>query len=72
MVTTTEIPSTSQTILAVVEGEGVYRYHNNNWVKSTGIAIPENTERSNFVWPDNHEFWCRILTRFRSRPLSFK
>ena len=44
--------STSQTILAVVEGEGVFRYHSNNWVKSTGITIPENTDRSNFVWPD--------------------
>ena len=43
---------TSQTILAAVEGEGVFRYKNGNWTKSTGITIG-NTKRSNFVWPDN-------------------
>jgi|GEM_PF-3347235 len=49
--------STSQTILAAVEGtatvsEGVYRHHNGIWSKSSGISIGP-TERSNFVWPDN-------------------
>ena len=44
--------ATTQTILAAVEGEGVYRYHNGNWSKSTGVSIG-STERSNFVWPDN-------------------
>ncbi len=43
---------TSQTILAAVEGEGVYRYHNGTWTKSTGITIG-STDGSNFVWPDN-------------------
>ncbi len=43
---------TSQTILAAVEGEGVYRYHNGVWSKSNGVSIG-STERSNFVWPDN-------------------
>ena len=43
---------TSQTILAAVEGEGVFRYKNGVWTKSTGITIG-NTKRSNFVWPDN-------------------
>lgn len=49
---------TTQTILAVVEGEGVYRYNtsdcngNSNWCKSTGI---NNSSKNNskFVWPDN-------------------
>ena len=43
---------TTQTILAAVEGEGVYRYHNGNWAKSVGLAIG-STDRSNFVWPDS-------------------
>lgn len=44
--------ATSQTILAAVEGEGVFRYHNGTWSKSNGINIG-STDRSNFVWPDN-------------------
>ncbi len=44
--------STSQTILAVVEGEGVFRFHNDTWSQSSGISI-RATDRSNFVWPDN-------------------
>jgi len=44
--------ATSQTILAAVEGEGVFRYHNGTWSKSKGISIG-STNRSNFVWPDN-------------------
>ena len=44
--------ATSQTILAAVEGEGVFRYHNGTWLQSNGISIG-STERSNFVWPDN-------------------
>ena len=43
---------TSQTILAAVENEGVFRYHNGAWSKSTGADIG-STERSNFAWPDN-------------------
>lgn len=44
--------TTSQTILASVEGEGVYRYHDGVWLRSSGITI-DSTERSNFIWPDN-------------------
>lgn len=44
---------TSQTILAVVEGEGVYRYHNGNWNESTGVSVG-STKRSNFVWPNKN------------------
>jgi len=44
--------ATTQTILAVVEGEGVYRYHEGFWVESTGVSIG-STKNSNFVWPDN-------------------
>ena len=44
--------TTSQTILAAVEGEGVFRYHNGTWSESTGVSIG-STDRSNFVWPDN-------------------
>lgn len=43
---------TSQTILAAVEGEGVFRYHNGSWSQSNGITIGA-TKRSKFVWPDN-------------------
>lgn len=49
---------TAQTILAVVEDEGIFRYQNGNWKKSkiwfegNNIAI-NSTKRSNFVWPDN-------------------
>jgi len=43
---------TTQTILAAVEGEGVYRYHDGSWSKSTGLDIG-STDRSNFIWPDN-------------------
>ena len=44
--------ATTQTILAAVEGEGVFRFHNGSWTKSSGINIG-STNRSNFVWPDN-------------------
>ena len=44
--------STTQTILAAVEGEGVFRFHNGSWAKASGISI-DSTKRSNFVWPDN-------------------
>ncbi len=44
--------ATSQTILAAVEGEGVFRYHNGSWSKSNGISIG-STKRSNFIWPDS-------------------
>jgi len=44
--------TTTQTILAAVEGEGVYRYHNGTWSLSNGVSIG-STDRSNFVWPDN-------------------
>jgi len=44
--------STSQTILAAVEEEGVFRYENGTWSKSSGVVIG-STDRSNFVWPDN-------------------
>ena len=43
---------TSQTILAAVEGEGVFRLHNGTWTKSTGVEIG-STDRSNFIWPDS-------------------
>jgi len=43
---------TDQTILAAVEGEGVFRYFNGTWTKSNGITITD-TKRSRFVWPDN-------------------
>ena len=42
----------TKTILAAVEGEGVYRYKNRVWRKSTGVTIG-GTDRSNFVWPDS-------------------
>ncbi len=44
--------ATTQTILAAVEGEGVYRYHKGTWTKSQGVTIG-STKRSKFVWPDN-------------------
>jgi hypothetical protein len=44
--------TTSQTVLAAVEGEGVFRFHNGRWIKSTGVKIGA-TKRSKFVWPDN-------------------
>lgn len=44
--------ATSQTILASVEGEGVFRRHDGIWSKSSGISIG-STDRSNFIWPDN-------------------
>ena len=44
--------ATTQTILAAVEGEGVYRYHDGTWSESNGVEIV-STDRSNFVWPDN-------------------
>ena len=44
--------ATSQTILAAVEGEGVFRYHNGAWSKSRGVSIGA-TDRSNLIWPDN-------------------
>lgn len=44
--------ATSQTILASVEGEGVFRLHKGVWSKAKGIKI-EATKRSNFVWPDS-------------------
>lgn len=43
--------NTSQTILAAVENEGVYRYHNGQWTESDMMDI-KNTKGSNFVWPD--------------------
>jgi len=45
------VSNTSQTILAAVEGEGVYRYYNESWLPSNGISIGA-TKRSNFIWPD--------------------
>jgi len=45
--------ATSQTILAAVEGEGVFRFHEGSWSKSVGVNIGA-TKRSNFVWPDNN------------------
>ena len=44
--------ATSQTILAAVEGEGVYRYHNGNWSRSSGVSIG-STDRSSLIWPDS-------------------
>jgi len=44
--------STTQTILAAVEGDGVYRYHSGVWTKSSGVSIG-STDRSNFVWPNS-------------------
>lgn len=44
--------ATSQTLLAAVEGEGVYRRHNGVWSRSSGITLG-STNRSNFVWPDS-------------------
>ena len=44
--------TTSQTILAAVEDEGVYRYHNGSWSQSNGITIGA-TKRTRFLWPDN-------------------
>jgi len=44
--------TTSQTILAAVEDEGVYRYHNGSWSQSNGITIGA-TKRSRFLWLDN-------------------
>lgn len=43
--------ATSQTILAAVEGEGVFRYHEGVWTQSAGVDIGA-THRSNFAWPD--------------------
>jgi len=42
---------TSRIILAAVENEGVFRYHNGSW-SATGLTIGAS-KRSNFVWPDN-------------------
>ncbi len=44
--------ATTQTILAAVEGEGVYRYHSGVWSKSSGVTIG-STNRTRFVWPNN-------------------
>ncbi len=44
--------ATTQTILAAVEDEGVFRYHNGRWSKSSGVTVG-STDGSNFVWPDN-------------------
>jgi len=44
--------TTSQTILAAVENEGMFRYHNDNWQPSVGAAI-DTTDRCNLIWPDN-------------------
>ncbi len=44
--------ASSQTILAAVEGEGVYRYYNGTWTLSNGVEIG-STKRSRFLWPDN-------------------
>lgn len=44
--------ATSQTILASVEGEGVFRFHRGSWSKSNGVRIGA-THGSKFVWPDN-------------------
>src|SRR5690606_4857005 len=38
-------------ILAAVEGDGVYRYFNGSWSRSTGVSIG-GTVRSSFVWPN--------------------
>ena len=46
--------ASTRTILAAVEGEGVYRHHNGSWSKSSGVSIG-STDRSNFVWPDNED-----------------
>ena len=46
------VSNTSQTILAAVEDEGVFRYHNESWLPSNGISIGK-TKRSNFIWPDS-------------------
>jgi len=43
---------TTQTILAVVEGQGVFRYHEGEWNQSNGVNIG-STDNSAFVWPDN-------------------
>ena len=42
---------TSRIILAAVEGEGVFRYQNGVWLRSSGVDIGA-TDRSNFIWPD--------------------
>lgn len=42
---------TNQTIIAAVEDEGVYRYHNGSW-SFTGLIVG-NTKRCNLIWPDN-------------------
>ena len=42
---------TSQTIIAAVEEEGIFRYHNNVWTKSNGVELG-TTKRSNLIWPD--------------------
>ncbi len=44
---------TTVSILAAVEEDGVYRYHNGVWTKSTGISFSNKTNRSRFIWPDN-------------------
>jgi len=46
--------ATTQTLLAAVQGDGVYRYHLGTWTRSTGISIGE-TKRSHFAWPDSGE-----------------
>ncbi len=44
--------ATTQAILAAVEGEGVFRYHNGTWTACNGVSIGA-TKRSKFLWPDN-------------------
>lgn len=44
--------ATTQTVLAAVEGEGVFRLHEGQWNQSTGVSIGD-TDRSKFLWPDN-------------------
>jgi len=44
--------ATTRTVLAAVEGEGVFRYHEGAWSRSTGISIGA-TDRSNLIWPDS-------------------
>jgi len=55
--------STSQTILAAVEGEGIYRYHNGSWSKANGVSIG-STDRSNLVWPDSENSGVVYLVDF--------
>lgn len=47
------VGTTSRILLAMVEGEGVYRHHAGTWTLSTGINNIGSTKRSRFVWPDS-------------------